>query len=103
MTFEIQYNQPPEELDVDARYKEIQHLLWENQCEVTFTKVDGTVRTMPCTLMASALPARDAAKLHETRPHNPNTISVWCLDKNEWRSFRTSNVTHVKIINAEQN
>jgi len=78
--------------------REIFHLLWENQCEVTFTKVDGSVRTMPCTLMASALPARDASKLHETRVYNPKTMSVWCLDKSEWRSFRTANVTHVRVI-----
>lgn len=98
MTYEIHYNQPPEELDIGSRHKEIQDLLWKHQCEVTFTKVDGTVRTMPCTLMAESLPARDAAKLHETRIYNPNTLSVWCLDKSEWRSFRVANVTHVKVV-----
>ncbi len=98
MSYEIHYNQPPEELDIDTRHKEIQNLLWENQCEVTFTKVDGTSRTMPCTLMASALPARDASKLHETRVHNPNNLSVWCLDKSEWRSFRVANVTHIRVL-----
>jgi hypothetical protein len=98
MSYEIHYNQPPEELDVGTRHKEIQDLLWSHQCEVTFTKVDGTTRTMPCTLMASALPARDAAKLHETRVYNPNNLSVWCLDKSEWRSFRVANVTHVRVL-----
>ena len=28
---------------------------------------------------------------------NPNTLSVWCLDKKEWRSFRVANVTNVEI------
>jgi len=98
MSHEIHYNQSPEELDIGAKHKEIQDLLWENQCEVTFTKVDGTTRTMPCTLMASALPARDASKLHETRAYNPNNLSVWCLDKSEWRSFRVANVTHVRVM-----
>jgi hypothetical protein len=84
--------------DLRTKEREIFQLLWENQCEVTFTKVDGSVRTMPCTLMASALPARDATKLHETRVYNPKTMSVWCLDKSEWRSFRTANVTHVRVI-----
>jgi hypothetical protein len=87
-----------DEFALGTRYKEIQHLLWEHQCEVTFTKVDGSVRTMPCTLKAEALPARDAAKLHETRLLNHKTLSAWCLDKNEWRSFRTENVTHIKVI-----
>lgn len=89
------------ELDEDqlrTKEREIFHLLWEHQCEVTFTKVDGSVRSMPCTLMASALPARDATKLHETRIYNPKTMSVWCLDKSEWRSFRTANVTHIRVL-----
>lgn len=98
MSFEIEFNDKVKDLDLDDRYREIQNLLWKHQCEVTFTKVDGSVRTMPCTLMASALPARDAETLHETRLYNPKTISVWCLDKNEWRSFRTANVTRIRII-----
>ena len=73
-------------------------MLRDSVVTVTFTKVDGSVRTMPCTLMAEALPARDATKLHETREYNPKTMSVWCLDKSEWRSFRTANVTHIKVL-----
>jgi hypothetical protein len=99
-TIEIVYASSME-LDEDqlrTKEREITNLLWENQCEITFTKVNGEARTMPCTLMASALPARDASKLHETRVYNPKNISVWCLDKSEWRSFRTANVTHVKVI-----
>jgi hypothetical protein len=87
-----------DEFALGTRYKEIQKLLWEHQCEVTFTKVDGSVRTMPCTLKAEALPARDATKLHETRLLNHKTLSAWCLDKSEWRSFRTENVTHIRVI-----
>ena len=80
------------------REQEIRNLLWEHQCEVTFTKVNGESRTMPCTLMPSALPQREASKLHETRIYNPKNMSVWCLDKSEWRSFRTANVTNIKVI-----
>jgi hypothetical protein len=99
MTLEYEYGPVgTDELDLETREREIRNLLWEHQCDVTFTKVDGNVRTMPCTLMASALPARDAEKLHETRLYNPKTISAWCLDKNEWRSFRTANVTHIKVV-----
>jgi hypothetical protein len=97
MSLEYHFNNNPD-FDLDTRYRDIQNLLWKHQCEVTFTKVDGSVRTMPCTLQAEALPARDAEKLHETRLHNPKTMSVWCLDKSEWRSFRTENVTHVRVI-----
>jgi WYL_2, Sm-like SH3 beta-barrel fold len=86
--------------ELRTKEREITNLLWENQCEVTFTKVNGEVRTMPCTLQAAALPQRDANKLHETRIYNPKNISAWCLDKSEWRSFRTANVTKVTVLNA---
>jgi len=81
-------------------YREILDLLHEHDCEVTFTKVDGTVRVMPCTLREEAMPARDAAKFHETRAVNEKVISAFCLDKMEWRSFRVENVTNIKVLNG---
>lgn len=98
MSLDYEFNNDNPDFDLDTRHREIQNLLWKHQCEVTFTKVNGEVRTMPCTLMPSALPARDAATLHETRIYDPKTMSVWCLDKSEWRSFRTANVTHIRVI-----
>jgi len=81
-------------------YQEILELLYKNDCEVTFTKIDGTVRIMPCTLREAAMPQRDAAKFHETRVVNEKVISAFCLDKNEWRSFRVENVTNIKVLNG---
>jgi hypothetical protein len=81
-------------------YQEILELLYKNDCEVTFTKVDGTVRVMPCTLREEAMPQRDAAKFHETRVVNEKVISAFCLDKMEWRSFRVENVTNIKVLNG---
>jgi len=98
VSLEYHFNNDNPDLDIVERHRDIQNLLWKHQCEVTFTKVNGEVRTMPCTLMASALPARDAETLHETRLFKPETLSVWCLDKSEWRSFRTANVTHIKVL-----
>jgi hypothetical protein len=82
----------------DERNRYLRSLLWEHDCEITFTKVDGTVRTMPCTLRADAMPKREADTLHETRLYKPETLSVFCLDKSEWRSFRVMNVTEVKVL-----
>ena len=97
--YKIEYNSAElSDLDIQDRHKEIQNLLWKHDCEVTFTKVDGTLRTMPCTLRAEAMPQRDATKLHETRLYKPETISVWCLDKNEWRAFKTANVKEIKVL-----
>ena len=99
MSMEIKYNGPVEGLDLDDRNRELRHLLHEHDCEITITKVDGTVRTMPCTLREAAMPQRDVEKFHQTRVYKPETLSVFCLDKNEWRSFRVANVTEVKVLN----
>jgi hypothetical protein len=102
MSFEIVYENTVEDLDLDDRNREIRSLLHEHDCEVTFTKVDGTLRTMPCTLREAAMPQREADKFHQTRLYKPETLSVWCLDKSEWRAFRVANVKHVKVIDAKQ-
>ena len=98
MSFEILYENTVEGLDLDARNRELRHLLHEHDCEVTFTKVDGSERTMPCTLREAAMPQRDAEKFHQTRLYKPETLSVFCLDKNEWRSFRVANVKRITVL-----
>lgn len=95
MSMEIVYNTPPEELDVSGRNKEIRDMLSHGVCEVTFTKVDGSVRVMPCTLDPFLLPPAPVLEGRVPRPFKPETISAWCTDKNEWRSFRVANVQRV--------
>jgi hypothetical protein len=69
--------------------------------EVTFTKVDGTVRTMPCTLNEALLPVVEQITPTADSPpprvkkFNPAVMSVFCTDKQEWRSFRVENVISV--------
>jgi hypothetical protein len=81
-------------------------LLHTGECVVEFTKVNGEVRSMPCTLKESLIPPQPV-KVHITntdnpidfpkvKKENPATMSVWCTDKQAWRSFRVSNVTSVK-------
>ncbi|CAB5214958.1 WYL domain containing protein [uncultured Caudovirales phage] len=83
----------------DERNRYLRNLLGNNDCEITFTKVDGTVRTMPCTLRTEAMPQRVVTEEHQTtKLYKPETLSVWCLDKSEWRSFRVANVTEVKVL-----
>ena len=80
--------------------QELVDLLSQHDCEVAFTKVNGEVRVMPCTLRTEAMPLREANEFHQTRPLNPDVVSVWCLDKWEWRSFRVANVTDIKVLNS---
>ena len=82
----------------DERNRYLRGVLGEHDCEITFTKVNGEVRTMPCTLRTEAMPLREATEFHQTRLYKPETLSVFCLDKSEWRSFRVMNVTNIKIL-----
>lgn len=78
---------------------QLRKILAENHCKVTFTKLDGTERVMPCTLREGDLPARvEKEEGSRDRRENPDTISVWCLDKQEWRSFRVANVRKVEVL-----
>ena len=86
----------------DERSRYLMNLLWENDCKITFTKVDGTSRTMICTLRRDAMPQREANTLHETRVYKPETIKVYCLDNSEWRSFRVMNVTDVQVLDGTE-
>ena len=76
---------------------EIVLLLQAGVCQVTFTKVNGELRTMPCTLKSELLPIIDTQNIKEgkTRKTNIDNLSVWCTDKNEWRSFKLANVQEV--------
>ena len=77
-------------------------MLVENQCIIEFTKVNGEVRSMPCTLKAELIPPTPIKVLAEgetpkVKKENPEVMSVWCLDKKEWRSFRIANVISAKV------
>ena len=74
--------------------------LTKHECTVTFTKVNGETRVMPCTLKEGVIPpppAEVASKSTIKRHENQNVVSVWCLDKKEWRSFRVDNVVDLQI------
>lgn len=92
--------------NIDQRREMLREHLSTGIAEVTFTKVDGTVRTMPCTLDASIIPAApvhvtntdNPVDFPKTKKVNPLVMSVFCTDKAEWRSFRLENVISVKAV-----
>jgi hypothetical protein len=114
MSFEILYETHATGVELDTRKQEIENLLKKSVCEVTFTKVDGTLRTMPCTMDASKIPYSPRPTLKATnttlniteskqprvRVKSEHNLSAWCTDKQAWRSFKVANVTHVKVING---
>jgi len=63
---------------------------------VRFTKVDGTERTMPCTLDPAILPVVEITEEKKVpRKINPDTMRVYVTDINEWRSFRIENLIEI--------
>lgn len=72
-------------------------ILSKGTYDITFTKVNGEIRTMPCTLDARKLPRLDESKV-STKKKSDDTLSVWCVDKQEWRSFKVMNVTEIKEL-----
>jgi len=94
-------------MDAENKNRTLKLLLKYYTCEVQFRKVDGSIRTMPCTLREDKLPVTDVIKeSKETKPtkkQNTDVLVVYCLDLQEWRSFRLDNVISVKIINYSAN
>jgi hypothetical protein len=80
-------------------------LLLENECVITFTKVNGEQREMPCTLRSDIVPPTPVHVTNTDNPvdfpkvkkSNPDIMNVWCTDKKEWRSFRIANFISVKV------
>ena len=78
-------------------------LLLENECVITFTKVNGEQREMPCTLRPDVVPPSPPPKVlaegevAKVKKPNPDIMNVWCTDKKEWRSFRLANFISVKV------
>lgn len=83
---------------VEDRNSWLRQLLSGGVYEVTFTKVNGESRVMPCTLDPKRLPPTPIKENAVKKERKQDAISVWCLDKNEWRSFKVMNVTQVKEI-----
>lgn len=66
---------------------------------VHFVKRDGTDRRMVCTLLPEYI-TDDRQLLQEntiTRAENPNTLSVWDIEANGWRSFNIDSITRVEF------
>ena len=68
--------------------------LTKHECTVTFTKVNGETRVMPCTLKEDIIPKVESK---DRKKPNLSVVSVWCTDKREWRSFRVDNVVDLQI------
>jgi len=84
----------PINIDKIYSYQTMKEELGRGICEVTFTKKNGDERVMPCTLVFDSIPEEHHPKGTATGQHSKqDTIAVWCMDKEGWRSFRVDSVT----------
>ena len=75
---------------------EISDLARRNIISVTFTKKNGEMRTMKCSLKDEYIDG-EVKKSTSIRKPNYDVLPVWDLDNNGWRSFRIDSVKGVEI------
>jgi len=64
--------------------------------DIEFTKKDGTVRHMTCTLKPDSLPAQVDLEEHvQKKTPNANTLAVFDTINQGWRSFTWSSLMRV--------
>lgn len=78
----------------------LKDVLRNEGAEIVFTKVDGDERVMRCTLNESKIPAEFAPK-GSKRAHSDESIAVFDIDANGWRSFRWDSVKAVSFSLGE--
>jgi len=80
----------------------LKSVLKETSVKVTFTKKDGSNRVMQCTLDPTLLPQKTLTESTKPRKSNENTMSVYDLEAENWRSFIIKNVTSVELTLASK-
>jgi hypothetical protein len=81
--------------------EELYKLLQKEVVEVTFTKLNGDERKMPCTLIESFLPPAkkdDAITQKKVREISDKVIAVWALESKGFRSFRYDRVKNIEVM-----
>lgn len=66
--------------------------------DVQFTKKDGSLREMRCSLQEQYLPSL-MGDAETTTKDNPDVLAVWDLEAKGWRSFRIDSVLIMEPIN----
>lgn len=94
MTAYIEFNN-----EVQPSIDMLRSMLRESVCEVTFTKVNGDLRTMPCTLNPEMLPPIVESEDMEMpkRKVSDKSLAVFVTDINEWRSFRLDSIHSISV------
>lgn len=62
---------------------------------VSFTKTNGELREMRCTLRADMIPQTPVVEGKEPKKENAAVQAVWDIEKQAWRSFRFDSVNTI--------
>ena len=73
-------------------FNRLQEILREQEIKITFTKKDGTERVMRCTLDPAKLPVQESTETKTERKVSTETMAVFDLDVQGWRSFTKKSV-----------
>jgi hypothetical protein len=74
----------------------LQGLLREGPVVVIFTKSTGKERKMRCTLQEGVVPLYEK-KTDKIKVVNENNLSVWDLEKQQWRSFKLDSIKTIEF------
>jgi len=78
----------------------IQSELAKGPLLVTFTKADGAIRAMKCTLQPELLPPHTIKEKTCASGENCDCIKAYDLEANGWRAFKISRI--ISIFNTNE-
>ena len=74
---------------------EMREALRKGTVIVTFTKRNGEVRELVCTLQAGVIP-----EVYGSTPPSDSLVTVWDLENDAWRSFRVDSLIAFEAVKA---
>ena len=81
----------------DVGREGVRNMLRNSVLDITFTKTNGSIRVMSCTLDEQFIPAADNTENSRTKTPNPDVCVVWDMENQAWRSFRWDSLTKIGI------
>lgn len=81
-------------------FENLKGVLRKQELTITFTKKDGTERVMRCTLDPNKLPVKENIETDSHRKTNNDTMAVFDLDAQGWRSFTKKSVKCVDFTTS---
>lgn len=95
-----------EDLDEDKQHEYLKILLAEDILLVTFTKKNGDLRKMYCTLQDEFVPDHkkyfaeneSSKRAAPSGAESPQVVTVYDMEKADWRSFRMDSITDFEIV-----